>query len=301
MSERIEFYKNRSIGERFSVAFDFLKQNWKVLYKNILIGGLPLAIILGYFIAEQTNVRTISTISHFFIIYPLFLLVSLVNVIYLYSMTGAVLLHYDRNQLTETTGWNDLKGTFSRFAGKTTLIFLIVYIPIIIIVAIFAAILGFSIGIGVTKGVLNSGAILLIILFVLLFIGAFIAIAPSLTIIYFPAYFSGKTAWESIKTSFKLGFKNWGSLFVAILLSGIMMGIVMMIFYIPFEVIFMLTIMSHIGGLTIVSIIAAIFLAIGIVLTYPIMFVIFAFQYFSIVEREEGVSLQSKVDDFENL
>ena len=57
MSERIEFYKNRSIGERFSVAIDFLKQNWKALYKNILIGGLPLAIIMGYFWGQQINAQ----------------------------------------------------------------------------------------------------------------------------------------------------------------------------------------------------------------------------------------------------
>jgi len=36
-------------------------------------------------------------------------------------------------------------------------------------------------------------------------------------------------------------------------------------------------------------------------LTYPIMFIFIAFQYFSIMEKEQGVSLQSKVSEFENL
>ena len=51
----------------------------------------------------------------------------------------------------------------------------------------------------------------------------------------------------------------------------------------------------------IISYILATLSAIGTLLAYPIMIVLFAFQYFSIVEKEEGVSLQSKMDEFENL
>jgi hypothetical protein len=298
MSERIEFYKNRSIGERFSVAIDFLKQNWKVLYKNILIAGLPLALIMAFLLKGQISanlsMRTGESpfTSGFFFFYLLFYLVSFINMIYMYSMTGAVLHQYNRNQLTESTGWSDLSGTFFRFAGKTVLISLIVYIPVVIIVAIIAALFGMFAGIG--GG--NAGLIVLMILLIILLIGGFIAFAPSLTMLYFPAYFSQKSILESIKTSFALGFKNWGSLFVAIILVGMVFTIIYVLFVIPFALV---SALMH--GTSIITLTFAALLAIAILLIYPIMFIIFAFQYFSVVEKEEGVSLQSQINEFENL
>jgi len=295
MSNRIEFYKNRGIGERLSVAFNFLKQNWKALYKNILIGGLPLAIIMGYLLAEVYTARTILNfdLPHFFLFYALLIFVSFLDTVYLYSMTGAVLHQYERNQLTESTGWNDLKDTFFKFAGKTALIFLLVFIPIIFIIVIPAVFLGFT-----TAFASHVPEFAVIILFFALFLMAgFIVFAPFISMLYFPAYFSGKTVWESIKTSFVLGFKDWGSLFLAIMLLGIVFYIIYMIFYVPLIV----SSLFSIGYLSIFSYIFATLSAIGMLLSYPVMIVVFAFQYFSIVEKEEGVSLQSRLDDFENL
>jgi len=295
MSERIEFYKNRSIGDRFSVAVDFLKQNWKTLYKNILIGGLPLAIIMGYFIAQMSGVRPVnfSDLPRFLLFYALLIFVSIVTNIYLYSMTGAVLFHYDRNQLNETTGWNDLKNTFSRFAGKSALITLLVAVCFIVIIVIFAVILDFTNSFSLN----GRGFFMLLFLFIFLFLGIILALAPSLSIIYFPACFSGKTSIESIITAFKLGFKNWGGLFVALLLAGITIIIISIVFSLPYEVVLLFSR----GQLSIISYIFAVFSAISTLLVSPIVTVIFAFQYFSIVEREEGVSLQSQMNEFENL
>jgi len=297
MSERIEFYKNRSIGERFSVAVDFLKQNWKALYKNILIGGLPLAIIMGYFIAQMSGIRPVGVndLPRFLLFYALLMLISFITNIYLCSMTGAVLFHYDRNQLNETTGWNDLKDAFFRQAGKITAISLLIAIFVGIIVVIFAAIWGFMTSFSLSS--MRIGFYILLFLFILIFFGIFLALAPSLSIIYFPACFSKKTIVESIKIAFKLGFKNWGSLFVAILLAGITVIIISIIFSLPYEVVLLFLR----GQLSIISYIFAVFSAIGTLLISPIMTVIFAFQYFSIVEREEGISLQSQIDAFEKL
>jgi uncharacterized membrane protein (DUF485 family) len=167
MTNRIEFYKNRNIGERFSVSIDFLKQNWKVLYKNILLIGLPLAIIMGYFLARQTDAQALDDLPNLFLYYGFFMLVSTVNMIYMYSMTGAVLHHYESGQLTGSTGWNNLKDTFFKFAGKTTLIILVVYIPILIIIAISAAIFGSSVT-GFSLDAPQTISILLFVLFMLL-------------------------------------------------------------------------------------------------------------------------------------
>ena len=299
MTNRIEFYKNRGIGERFSVAIDFLKQNWKVLYKNILLLGLPLAIIMGYFLARQTDAQALTDLPNLFLYYGIFMIISITNMIYMYSMTGAVLHHYECGQLTESTGWNSLKDTFFKFSGKTTLIILVVYIPIIIIVAIFAAIFGVSVTAFSSEGP-QAISILLLIFFILLLLGGIIALAPSFIMLFFPSYFSKKTIWESIKASIVLGFKNWGSLFVAIILVGIVITVASLVFNMPFQIMSIFTTIRG-GGINIFSYILAIFSTTGTMLTTPIMIIIFAFQYFSIVEKEEGISLKSQLDEFENL
>jgi len=298
MSERIEFYKNRSIGDRFSVAIDFLKQNWKALYKNILIGGLPLAIIMSYLTIQLSGMRPVNAndlhrILLFYVV-PLFLIFFITN-IYLYSMTGAVLFHYDRNQLTGTTGWKDLKDTFFRFAGKSALITLLIAAFFIVIIVIFAVILGFTVSFSLNE--MNKEFFIVLFLFFFLLFGGLIALAPSLSMQYFPAYFSGKTSVESIITGLVLGFKNWGSLFVALLLTGIVWIVIYLVFFwLRKEAISLL----HVQ-LSIISYIYSTLSAIVTLLTTPIVVVIFAFQYFSIVEIEEGVSLQSRMDEFENL
>jgi len=298
MTNRIEFYKNRSIGERFSVAIDFLKQNWKVLYKNILLGGLPLAIMMGYFLARQISTQTLGDLSVFFLYYGSFIFLSIINLIYIYSMTGAVLDKYERNQLTETTGWNDLSNSFFRFAGKTFNIMLIVYIPLILIFCAIALLFGFS----ATAFASNTtqSSILLFMLIIFFIIGAAIAFSPSLSVLFFPSYFSDKGIIESVKTSFSLGFKNWGSLMVAIILTAIVIMLLSLVFTLPFQIISMF---SMFGGreFSMISFILATLSTIGTLLTTPIMIIIFAFQYFSIVEKEEGVSLQSKFEEFEKL
>jgi len=298
MSKRIEFYKNRDIGGRLSAAIDFLKENWKILYKNVLIGGLPLAAILGFSLASQSGaVSTFGAPGAFLFMFLSFFL-SYLSMIYMYSMTGAVLLHYERNRLTETTGWSDLKDDFFRLAKKTTQISLIVFVPVIIIIAIIVAV--FVLLITSTNGGSNASAfisVMVLMLFIFLFLGVFIAIAPSFVMLYFPAYFSGKEILQSIKISFTLGFKNWGSLFVSILLVGIILGIISVMFNLPFQ----LLLLFSPGEITVVSYILATLSAIGSLIATPITVIIFAFQYFSIVEKEEGISLQSKIDEFENL
>ena len=304
MSDRIEFYKNRSIGERFSVAVDYLKQNWKVLYKNIMWGGLPLALLMSFLSARMMSVRPAAGIGAFSDLYGYLLtmgllsVVSFLSMLYLYSMTGAVLLHYDRNQLTETTGLGSLKSTFFKFVGKTFLITLIVYIPVVILVAIIAGVFGF----GMTGGSLTGGSFVIGMgLFFLLFLVILIALIPFLSIVYYPAYFSGKSVWQSITVAFKLGFKNWGSLFVAFILTVIVFIVIYMIFSGPLQLVSVFATLGGINVSYIIYFLLAILSSIGTTLAYPIMIVIFAFQYFSIVESEEGVSLQSKISDFENL
>ena len=298
--ERIEFYKNRSLSERFSASIDFLKQNWKVFYKNILIGAIPLAIFIGFFAqyyekAWLTKIYSGGTAVPNLLFIFLYFVLMIILMIYLNAMPGAILKKYGEGKLTSSTGWGDLTGTMFSLFGKTFAIFFILWIIIILIVAMIAGliIMLFS---GITSGG-GAFAFILGMISVVIALGFIFIFAPFLALAPYPAYFSGVGNWKSIKIAFGMGFRNWGSIIVTLLLAGISIYVITIIFAIPS---IFATMLSP-GEITFLTFISSFLIFLGEILTYPVMFVFIAFQYFSIVEKEQGISLQSKVSEFENL
>jgi hypothetical protein len=297
---KIEFYKNRTFSERFSASVDFLKQNWKTLYKNILIGAIPLAIIGGYCMPyyQQISVGRFSSGNEIpdLPLIALCFVVSIALMIYLNAMTGAVLIKYDKGQLDSSTGWSDLSGAMFSLSGKTFLIGLIIWGLFLIVVAIIAMITAMFFS-GLTSGEEMAFLGIILIFVMVIFLGFMLAFGPFIALSQYPAYFSGAGIWESIKIAFGMGFRNWGNVIVTLILTGIVFYIINLIFAIPNTI---MTLFSF-GEVSILSFLFGFLSILGSVLTCPILFIFIAFQYFSIVESEQGVSLQAKVDEFENL
>jgi hypothetical protein len=286
---KIEFYKNRTLGERFNAATDFLKQNWKALYKNVFYIAIPLSLVAGFAMQFNSGIsykysgigRDMSGALFSYII-------SAIYGVLLFSLTAAFLLKYEKDELTEDTGWKDLKGTLFSLFGKNLLISVGIAV-VIIVLTMLLAVVAFSSG-------FNSSFFILF-LAVGFYLAVLVALIPIFSLCLFPACFSGKNVVESIRIAIKLGFKNWGSLFVTTLLLVIIIFFVNLIFAIPYSAIIVLNGGEH----NLLTFIFASIASFSSALTTPLMVVFLAFQYFSITETEEGISLQSQVDDFENL
>jgi len=110
---KIEFYKNRDLSGRLSAAAEFLRQNWKVLYKNILIIAIPLVIAMGFFQVNyfseyinsldsivQGNFNIFSNFN--FVNILITFLLSVVLYLSLYSITAAIMNSYEVDLLNET-------------------------------------------------------------------------------------------------------------------------------------------------------------------------------------------------------
>ncbi|GHT07553.1 hypothetical protein FACS189426_01150 [Bacteroidia bacterium] len=283
---KIEFYKNRNLGERFSAAIDFLKQNWKVLYKNVFIIAIPLSLISGYSMQYYTSFS--GSIDAFdFSKVAVNIITSFIYGIFLCATTGTVLLKYEEGTLTKKSGWNDLKATLIPLSGKACLINLVVG-GIFIAITVLYGWLAFA---------LASDDFPLMALALFIYIAVVVALLPSFSLVYFPAFFTGKSAFESIKIATNLGFKNWGTTFVVILLVSVFIFGVSLIFSIPNTILTFAFAGEH-NFLTFISASVASF---STAIITPFVIVLFAFQYFAITEKEEGISLQTQVDDFENL
>jgi hypothetical protein len=145
-------------------------------------------------------------------------------------------------------------------------------------------------------------------LFIFLVIIAVFIVIPSLSIIYYPAYFQQASTFESIKKGFSLGFKNWGSTFGTLFIAGLLSGVVSVILQMPLQGYIMFQSIStlnnssvSIGNNGVLVYALSLLSSLSSVITLPFIFIFLAFQYFSITEKEEGTSLQSKIDEFENL
>jgi hypothetical protein len=298
--EKIEFYKNRTIGERFSVAGDFIRQNWKVLLKNIGYVGAPLALLQGYF-SQRLIVGLLSynfTTPYANINWPYYLLLfpfSFLLFLFFFSMTGSILNKYIKGSLTEETGWADLKGQLFSFAGKIFLQGLILFLAIFVIAVIIGVFAGFlSLGTLLTDS--WTGIFITIILVFLISVLLFCILMP-LMLIPYPLFFEDASAWQGIKKGCRLGFKYWGSTFLTVFLGCFLSNVVSYILTMPYMV--YLTINA--GENSFLGYVLAMFSSLVGIIVFPVFIIFLSFQYTSIVEKEEGVSLQDKIEGFDNL
>ena len=188
---------------------------------------------------------------------------------------------YDKGLLSKETRWNDLSSTMLSYAAKTFFISLALMLILIIVSMLFSLLISII------------GGMLLVFLFMIFIITTL----PPLTLIIFPAYFQGDSTFESIKKGFSLGFKNWGTTFATLFIIGIMMFIITIILSAPYQLFIAFNPESN----EYIAYLLAIVYSLSSVLTAPFMFVFLAFQYFAIAEKEEGISLQSNLDEFDRL
>ena len=297
--DKIEFYKNRSLGERFSASAGFVRQNWKVMYKIILIPAIPLALLLGYFqqvflsgytatVMEVANSGNFEDFYDIFGSMGIYLLGYLLLTVILYAISGAIMSRYEADLLTKETTLKDLSKKIVSNTGKLALIILTMLLLGIVAVIIFALFVV----------LLTKISMVLLALVYFLFVVALIAMIPPLYLIFFPALFQGTSIFKSIRKGLGLGFKNWGTTFVIVLIMGIATLAISSLLQIPYSI----WLLSNVGqSITIVSYILGSLSALSSAIVTPLLFVFLAFQYFAITEKAEGISLQAKIEEFDTL
>ena len=295
--DKIEFYKNRSLSERFSAAAGFIRQNWKVICKVVLIPAIPLAILQGYF---QQNYFSASMEITKYALNPtailadagLFFLVSIVYALFLYAISGAVMSQYDAGLLSRDTSLKDLKEKIFSNLGK---LFLVSLLLVLMFIGVYLVFLLIMVVLGMISKVLMALGIVLMVV-------AIFAILPPMLLTFFPAVFQGASIGKSVKKGMQLGFKNWGSTFAIFIIVGVALGVISLILMLPYLIWVMLGVFGS-GGISggILPYCLSMLSSLASAFVTPLTFIFFAFHYFSIAEKEEGISLQSKIEEFDTL
>lgn len=295
--EKIEFYANRSLGDRLSAAARFIRLNGAVFFKILLLPAIPLMLIQAFFAMRYGGNFSallnpygggvdMDALAPAMGSTSLYMLFTLLLSLYLTGMSGALMSHYEEGLLTKETKFGDVSKRMFSNMGKMFLVCMLLGLMLIVAIFLIAMLIGFlfadSRGLGVGMGILMVAAIFVLV--------------PSFALSYFPAFFQGASVTASIGKGFSLGLKNWGTTIAVLLIAGVITAIAVYLLGLPYE---LWVLFSHSGG--IVAYILALFASIGTFIATPLSFIFLAFHYFAVMEKAEGISLQSKVDEFDAL
>lgn len=307
---KIAMYVKRPFGEKMNASFDFIKENWKPLFKLTAYLILPLCLIQGMSMNGIMGATMSATMNSaaaggaanplaafgmmFWLNYGLMMLCYLVGGIILTSLVYSLMKTYnDREERLEGITLTALRPLLLKNTGRMLKIMLFS----------IALVLVFCVVIGVLVALTPFSLILTIPLLV--------ACAVPLTLLT-PIYLFEKISIaDAFRKTFRLGFATWGGVFLIGLIMGligsILQGITMLPWYIATVVKYFFA-MSDGGSVATVSPGYSFFLyllgiiqAFGMYLSMIFSLVGIAYQYGHASEVVDSVSVEEDIDNFEKL
>ena len=269
---KIELRKVRDFGGILGVTFEYIKQNFKVLFKANLFIGAPFILLAGVFLgiyqSSILNFQVNQDFAQLGIPFLLSMLFTMLAYLIITTVTYSHLMLYNNSELESfdiEQVWQKVKSIFWMilFTGLG-----------------YVFIVGF-------------GFILLIIP------GIYLSIALSL--IFIVRLEEEISFFDTVSRSTKIMSGNWWFTFGLILVVGIIQGFLSFILYVPNYIVMIFMTFTGIDSTTgetgrILFILSSIVASLG-VLTYSISTIAIAFQYYNLVERKEAPGLIQQIEN----
>jgi hypothetical protein len=307
---KIKYYRIRAFGERLSVSFDYLRETWKPMLKFSLYLILPICLIqsfstnavtryaftLGYESGPGGDLGT--NITYFVIHYAVYALCLLIGSAILTSLVYTLMQEYERRETRLLDiRWIDFKPLLIKNFKK-----------IIAVSLFFLAVVSAVAAVIILLAVLSPWT--LIVTLLLTFAALFAFAIPAA--MFIPVYiFEDEAFMPALQKSFSYGFKAWGEIFLITLVFGLIANIISSVTMMPW---YILTLMGSILGVTdpgsgfdhqpwylFLIYILAIVQGYGSYISAIVTSVGYAFQYFHLREKIEGVSVRDSIQNFDKL
>lgn len=305
---KIVLYAKRTFGEKMNASFDFIKENWKPLFKFTTYLLLPLCLVqalslnslmgstMGLSSGVQTDVSNPFAAfgAMFWINYGLTILCYMIGMILLTALVYTLMKSYnEREERLEGITLSALRSLLMKNVGrmlKLTLFIFILYLVVVAIMGGLAAITPYS----------------LIITLPLLF-----ACAIPMGLFAAVYLFENVSLVVAFQKMLRLGFATWGGVFLIMLImsfiGGILQGITMLPWYVATIVKYFFA-MSEGGDVVTVSPFYSFFLyllgilqAFGAYLSMIFSLIGLAYQYGHASEVVDSVSVEEDIDNFDTL
>jgi hypothetical protein len=307
----IDLQRKRDFSMKMNATFEFVKRNYKSLFKSILVIAGPPALIgsllVGSFLGDMMSMMTslgtgggdpsilFRTSSFWLQILLLLVFGTLTFVFTISTINNYIILYGEKrtNQIEVSEVWERVRQTFWMYFGTAILfgvLFMLVYFVLLIPTVLLVAISPFLVFFGV----------------MIVFVGLFyILFSASLT--FFIRGYEKKSFFESISRSFYLVRSKWWSTFGLIMILSMIVGFVSYIFMIPYYVVIFSTALhqteaANFAGPTdtmiLVTKISFTFYYLAQILLSTLPNVGIAFQYFNLVELKEAKGLMKDLENF---
>lgn len=305
----IELHKTRDFGKKLNATIEFLKQNFKPLFKSLLYIAGPFVIVGSIFITQIYS-GFFQNLMQGPESYDLFegnltkIIITLIAAIVFLTLGGTAVIGtvneyiilYEKKKgpnITVPEVWERVKATFLTVLGTMILyaiVFAVAYVAIVIPIALMGAL---------------SGA-LAVIGGIVAFCGFFYLLVVLSHIFIIRAY-EGISFSKAFSRCFFLIKEKWWSTFAILIVTGIIHNVISSIFFIPWYATTIIQMMHNLEGnsfsepslaMKIFTNVSLLLYFVSSYILYCIPLIALAFQYFNLVERKEARGLMSKIDAF---
>jgi hypothetical protein len=269
---KIEFRKVRDFGGLLGVTFDYIRQNFKLLFKSNLLIGAPFILLAGVFMglyqSSLFNFRVQPEIEQFGIPFLFSMFFMMLSYLVITIVTYSHLILYK----TSEPGNFDIDDVWQMVKRNFWMI-------------LFTGI-GYS--------------ILAFIGFIFLIIpGVYLSIALSL--IFIVRLEERLDFFDAVSRCIKIVSGNWWFTFGIIIVVGMIQGFLGFILYVPNYIVTIFLAFAGVDSSTgemgrVLYIISSIIASLGVLL-YSISTIAIAFQYYNLVERREAPGLVQRIED----
>jgi len=225
-TSKIVFYKSRSLAGRFSAAFDFIENNFKVLAKFSSFIILPVAVLLSLFFIVYNNFAAqivqgniaASGLTKYIVLVSALVLVCIVGDILFKGTVFALVKEYSLRESIARLSFKEMKNKLVANTKRFLIISLVLALLFVVYMALLAGLL-----------FLSPWTLVLTFPF-LLFITIPFTYAQEIYM------FEDIKVMAAVKKGFKLGIPNWAGTFFLLILAEIFALIIQCIAFTPWGV-----------------------------------------------------------------
>jgi hypothetical protein len=301
-TEKINFKVARDFGETFNVSFKFLRQNFKLLFQSLLFLSGPFILITAicgaFYQANAIETFTVQAsanpFSQYGLNYFLFLLAGIISNLAIIGTVFSFMLEY----MEKGYGNFNLNDVGRRLAQNIGNILSVFFSLTFLILLFLGAIIGIFIALG------TAAPWLAVLLGFFAVIGLLILFPPlmwQLSVVYMVKMSENENVFDSYGRTRTVMKGNFWWTWVIVICASMAIGVISFVFSIPQVAYQMIAMISRAQGDT--SDVSILFLIVATICTfctsllYSLLYIINAFHYFSLAEKQDGTGLMERINE----
>lgn len=305
---KIALYAKRSFGEKMNASFDFIKENWKQLFKYSTYLILPICLLQAMNINGLLgNIADFSTLSagqaggDAMAAFGLSFILNYVGTVFFSALGGLLLtsliyalvsLYNEREERLGGLSFSAIRPLLFHNAKRLFLLGVVCGLLSSVVMTIVALL-----------AVLTPYTLLLTIPLCLAFLIP-LALIPTVYL------FENISLGQAFVKTYRLGFATWGGVFLVLLVMSIIAGVMQTVFSIPWSVIYfvkMVFTLSDSGeasstvGLDFAQYLFSVLMLYGSYLSAIFTIVGLVYQYGHASEVVDSITVEDDIENFEKL